>query len=144
MEPVFPYANILAAVLILIIGFGLHWLSQAIGIFKPDLAIRLGVLEKGLLPEFRAYEDAIAKADVIVGWVYPLAAIGLLMNAGWGARLAWVPGVIFVYHGLSAWFWEANRRRLGHLYFSEPFRRLWCFSNIGAGLLVILVAWQAT
>jgi hypothetical protein len=144
MEPVLPYANILAAVLILIIGLGFHWLGQAITVFKPDLAIRLGILEKDLLPEFRAYEDAIAKADVIIGWIYPLAAIGLLMGACWGARLAFFPGAIFVYHGLSAWFWETNRRRLGHRYFSEPFRRLWCFSNIGAGVLVILVAWQAT
>ncbi len=142
MEPILHYANILAAALILIIGFGLHWLGQAIAVFNPDLAIRLGMLEKSLLPEFQAYENGIAKADIIIGWTYPLAAVGLFMGAGWGARLAFVPGVIFVYHGLSAWFWEANRRKMGHRYFSESFRRLWCFSNIGAGLLVILVAWQ--
>ncbi len=143
MEPVLPYAKIIAALLILVIGFGFHWLGQAISLVNPGLAVRLGVLEDGLLPEFRVYEDAIAKADVIIGWTYPLAAIGLLMDADWGARLAWVPGSIFVYHGLSAWFWEANRRKLRHRHFSEPLRRLWCFSNIGAGLLVIFVAWQS-
>jgi len=83
----FPYANIVAGVLILIVGFCFHWLGQLLSVLNWNLATRIGLQEKALSPEYKVYEYAI-------GRLYGVAAIGLFMNADWGYRLAWIPGAI--------------------------------------------------
>jgi hypothetical protein len=141
MSRLFPYANIVAGVLILFIGFGFHWLGQLICVLNWDKATKIGLQEKGLLPEYKAYEHAIAVADVSIGWVYGVAGIGLLMNAGWGYTLSWIPGSILFYHAISAWVWEGNRRKLGHRLMSDTLRIAWCLFNAFTGVLTLFVAW---
>ena len=141
MSPLFPYANAVAAILLFVVAFGFHFVGQSISVLNWDLARRLGLQEKAAPRDYYPYEHGTAMADVLIGWLYPIAAIGLLINAEWGYRLAWIPGSILVYHSLSSWFWEADRRAAGHQLQSETFRVIWCGGNFITGLLTILVAW---
>ena len=142
MASLFPYANIVAGILIFIVGFCGHWLGQLVSVLDWEFATKLGLQEKKLLPEYRVYEHAIAVADVALGWVYGVAAVGLLLNADWGYKLAWIPGSILTYHAICAWVWEGNRRADGHRLWPESFRTGWCGANMITGLLALLVAWS--
>ena len=144
MEQVFPYANIVAGILVLIIGFGLHWIGQLIAVLNRDLAVRLGIWEKQVIPEYEHFELGIAMADVLLGWIYGIAAIGLILEIDWIAKLAWFPAVVMIYHGLSAWFWTANQKKAGRklLLTENPLRIIWCLSNFISGVLIILNIWN--
>jgi hypothetical protein len=141
MSALFPYAHIVAGVLIFIIGFIFHWLGQFISVLNWDLATRLGLQEKDLQPGDIVYEHAIAVADTAMAWLHGVAAVGLLLNAGWGYKLAWIPGSILVYHGISAWAWEGNRRKARRRLWSNAMRIGWCSANVVVGVLALLVAW---
>ena len=141
MSSLFPYANIVVGVLIFIIGFCGHWLGQLISLLNWDLAKRLGLQEKDLLPEYKVYEHAIAVADTAMAWLYGIAAVGLFINAEWGYKLAWIPGTILLYHAISAWVWEGNRRTAGRRLWTDSLRIGWCTANAITGVLALLVAW---
>ena len=141
MTPLFPYSNIVLGVLLLVVGFGFHWVGQLISLVNWNLATRLGIAEHNLIPEFRVYEDAIAVADVAIAWIYGVAAVGLFLNADWGYKFAWIPGSVLIYHAISAWSWESNRRKMGHRLWSETMRFAWCGFNAATGMLAILIAW---
>jgi hypothetical protein len=142
MSSLFPYANIVAGSLILIVGFGAHWIGQSISLINWDFATRLGLQEEGLLPEYKVYEYSIAVADSAIGWIYGVAAVGLFLSAEWGYKLAWIPGSILVYHAISAWAWEGSRRASGQGLWSDSFRVGWCSANTVTGLLALIVAWS--
>ena len=76
MSEIFPYANIVTGIMILIVGFVFHWLGQLTSIINWEFAAEQGLQEKGLPEEYKAYENAIAIADSLVGWIYGIAAIG--------------------------------------------------------------------
>ena len=137
----FPYANIIVGVLIFIVGFGLHFIGQLISLVNRDFAVKIGIWEKDMIPEFEVYERGIAVADVMIGWTYGIAAVGLILNSPWAYKLAWIPGVIMVYHGLSFWFWIGNQNKLGHSLITNRFRIMWFIANLVTGVLAILVAW---
>jgi len=142
MDQVFPYANIVAGALVLIVGFGFHWIGQSISVLSWELGTRLGLQEKDLLPEYKVYEHAIAVADAALGWIYGLAGLGLVLDTQWSYKLAWFPGVVLVYHSISFWFWTANRRRAGHHLTPDSMRIGWFLANSITGALTILVAWN--
>jgi len=144
MNTILPYANIVAGILIFIIGFCFHWLGQFVSVLNWDLATKLGLQEKGLLPEHKVYEHAIAVADSAMAWLYGVAAVGLILDADWGYKLAWIPGSILLYHAISAWAWEGNRRKKGHRVWSNFMRIGWCTANALTGVLALLVAWSGT
>ena len=146
MEQIFPYANIAAGVLILIVGLGFHWFGQLITLVNKELAIKLGFLEKDLPPEFEVYEKGIAAADVCLGWIYGIAGIGLILNTSWGYKLAWLPGVVMIYHGLSFWFWSGNQKKMNfHSQVTKnPGRIIWFLANMIPGILTILIAWNSS
>ena len=139
---IFPYANIIVGILIFIVGFVLHWLGQLISLINWDFATKIGLQEKKLLPEYKVYEHATAVADVMVGWVYGIAAVGLILNASWAFKLAWVPGVIMIYHGLNFWFYIGNQNKSGHPTTSNQFRIVWFLVNFITGVLAIWLAWS--
>ena len=141
MTALFPYANIVAGALLLIVGFFFHWLGQLISVLNWNLATRLGLQEEDLTPDHIVYEHAIAVADSAMAWLYGVAAVGLILNAPWGYKLAWIPGSILLYHAISAWVWEGNRRRAGRRVWSDARRIGWCSANVVTGLLALLVAW---
>lgn len=143
MHYIFPYANIIAGILVLIVGFGFHWIGQLIALVDRDLAIRIGIWEAEMPPDYQVYENAIATADVTIGWIYGIAAIGLILDTPWGITLAWVPGVVLVYHSLCFWFWTGNQKKAGHnLEFTKtPARIGWTLANLITGMLAIMVAW---
>jgi len=141
MGSLFPHANIVAGVLIFIVGFCFHWLGQLVSVLNWDIATRLGLQEKQLPSEYKVYEHAIAVADTGMGWLYGVAAVGLMLNAEWGYKLAWIPGSILLYHAISAWVWEANRRASGHRLWGNSLRIGWCTANAITGVLALLVAW---
>lgn len=143
MDRVFSYANDVAGVLVLVVGFAFHWIGQLLSIINWGLATRIGLQEEELLPEYKAYEHAIAAADVALGWIYGLAGLGLILGTQWGYKLAWFPGVVLVYHGISYWFWTGNRRKAGHKFVADSTRIGWTVANLVAGGLAILVAWTA-
>lgn len=143
MNLVIPYANIVAGLLVLVIGFVFHWIGQLISILNWDFATKLGLQEKGMPPEYKIYEHAIAIADVALGWIYGLAAVGLILDTSWGYKLAWFPGVILVYHSISAWFWHRNQKKFGMQITSDFVRISWCAANFVAGALTLIVAWNA-
>ncbi|MBU8934139.1 MAG: hypothetical protein KOO62_09035 [candidate division Zixibacteria bacterium] len=130
-------------ILVLIVGFIFHWLGQLISVINWGLATRLGLQEQVMLPEHKVYEHGTAMADVLIGWTYGVAGIGLLLGSQWGFKLAWIPGAILVYHGFSAWFWESNRRNSGYPFFSDLLRVSWCVANIVTGGLALFVAWRS-
>jgi hypothetical protein len=138
----FPYANIIGGILIFIVGFGLHFMGQLISLVNRDFAVKIGIWEKDMIPEFEVYERGIAVADVMIGWIYGIAAVGLILNALWAYKLAWIPGVIMVYHSLSFWFWVGNQNKLGHPLNTNRFRIIWFTANFVTGVLAILIAWR--
>ena len=103
-DQIFPYANIVVGILVFIIGFIFHWLGQLISLINWEFAKKIGLQEKKALPEFKVYEQGIAVADVILGWIYGIAAVGLILNLPWAYKLLWFPGVVMIYHSLSFWF----------------------------------------
>lgn len=140
MTGLMQFADDLAAVLILIVGFGFHFVGQTFSVLNWKAAKRLGLQETDLPAGYYPYEHGTAIADMLVGWVYGLAALGLLLGADWGYRLAAFPGAILLYHGISAWFWEADRRRQGSGLFSDRLRYGWCGANVLTGALALWVA----
>ena len=142
MSNLFPDAIIVAGILILLVGFGAHWAGQFISVLNWDLGTRLGLQESELIPEYRVYEHAIAVADSALGWIYAVAAFGLFFNYEFGYKLAWIPGSILLYHSISAWVWEGNRRAAGNGLWSDRLRIGWCTLNGATGLLALAVAWM--
>jgi hypothetical protein len=143
MISVFPYAHIVAGVLVLVVGFVFHWVGQLISLLNWEYAKRIGLQEEGLLPEYEVYERAIAVSDVALGWIYGLAGVGLILGTRWGFKLAWFPGVVLIYHAVGFWFWTGNRRKAGHPLMSDPMRIGWAVANGLTGVLAVLVAWTA-
>ncbi len=133
--------RILAGILVFIVGFIFHWVGQLISVLNWDFATKIGLQEKKLLPEFKVYEHAIAVADVSIGWIYGIAAIGLILDYSWAFKLIWIPGVIMVYHSLSYWFWIGNQNKLGHQINTNIFRVIWFLLNFVTGILAITIAW---
>lgn len=144
MIKLFPYANVVTAIMLFLVGFLAHWVGQLISVLNWDLGTRLGLQEQDLLPEYVVYERAIAIADSAIGWVYGVTAVGLLLNLNWAYTLCWIPGSILIYHSIMAWFWEANRRAAGHGLWSEWMRIGWCTANAATGILCILLAWNGS
>jgi hypothetical protein len=66
VSSLFPYANIVAVILIFIVGFCGHWHGQLVSVLNWEYATKLGLQEKKLLPECRVYEHAIAVAGSTV------------------------------------------------------------------------------
>jgi hypothetical protein len=141
MNTLFPYANVLAGVLILVVGFVFHFIGQLISLINWELAERIGIAEKGILPEYKAYEEGMAVADVAIGWIYGLAGVGLILGTPWSFKLAWFPGVVMIYHSISFWFWSRNQEKAGHKYFTKSKRIGWFLVNFITGLLAVLIAW---
>jgi hypothetical protein len=112
-------------------------------VLRWEHAVKLGLQEKGLRAEYKVYEHAIARADAALGWVYGVAGVGLLLNLGWAYKLAWVPGVVFVYHALSFWGWSGNQQRAGDFYNSNAFRIAWTLANLLTGALAIWIGWHS-
>ena len=144
MNPLFPYSNLVAGILVLLVGFLFHWVGQLISVLNWEFATRVGLQEKGAPPEFVIYERGTAAADVAIGWIYGLAGVGLILGAPWGVTLAWFPGVILIYHSFSAWFWYGNQMKAGYQIFTDPKRFVWCLVNLVTGVLAVAVAWAAT
>ena len=140
-DQIFPYANMVAGILIFIVGFGLHFIGQLISLVNRKFAVRIGIWEKDMIPEFEVYERGIAVADVMIGWIYGIAAVGLILNIPWAYRLAWIPGVVMVYHSLSFWFWVGNQNKAGYPINSKRLRITWTLMNLVTGVLAVLVAW---
>jgi len=141
MNLFFPYANVVAGILILVFGFCFHWLGQLVSVLNWDLATRIGLQEKEMAPEYKVYEHAIAVADTAMAWLYGVAAVGLFINAEWGYKLAWIPVTILLCPSISAWFWEGNRRAAGYQLWSNSLRIGWCSANAVTGLVALGVAW---
>ncbi|MCP5051497.1 MAG: hypothetical protein GY940_30295 [bacterium] len=144
MNPLFPYDNIVVGILILIIGFGFHWIGQLISIINWTFATKIGIQEARLPKEYKVYEHAIAVSDSLIGWVYGFASVGLFLDVSWGYKLAWFPGVILLYHSFNYWFWTGNRRRDGNKLVSDTMRTGWSLANFITGVLTILLAWNAS
>ena len=146
MGHVFPYDNVITGALVLLVGFGLHWVGQGLSVINWQFATRLGLQETGMPDEFKNYEHAIAVADTCIGWVYGVAGVGLLLAMPWGYKLAWIPGAIMVYHALSFWVWTANHRRAGFDLSTtrSPLREAWTVANLVTGGLALVVAWHAS
>ena len=135
------YANIIVGALIFIVGFCFHWLGQLISVLNWKLATKLGLQEKEMRPEYKVYEHAIAVADTAIGWLYGVVAVGLFLNIEWSYKLALIPGSILIYHSISAWVWEGNRRATGHRLWSNSLRIAWCSINFLTGFLALIIAW---
>ncbi|MDJ0827729.1 MAG: hypothetical protein QNJ16_19750 [Rhodobacter sp.] len=141
MSALFPYANILAGLLVLVVGFGFHFGGQLVSVLDWQRACRWGLQEAAMPADYYPYEHGTAMGDVLLGWSYGLIAIGLFAGADWGYALACVPGTVLLYHSLCAWFWEVDRRRAGHGLWTNDFRATWCGSNAAAGVLALAVGW---
>ena len=106
-----------------------------------DYATKIGLQEKKLPSEYKVYEHATAIADSIIGWIYGIAAIGLILNISWAYKLAWIPASIFIYHSLNFWFYIGNQHKSGQKMTSIPFRITWFLLNFITGILCILLIW---
>lgn len=142
MDQIFPWANIVAGVLVLLVGFCFHFGGQLVSLVDWDRATKWGLQEAGLRPEHKSYERAIAVSDVLIGWTYAIAGFGLVIDASWAYAWAWIPGAVLSYHALGFWFWTGNHRRNGDHYATTrtPFRLTWTVVNLGTGILTLFVA----
>ncbi|MDH3379597.1 MAG: hypothetical protein OEQ39_21945 [Gammaproteobacteria bacterium] len=141
---IFPYGNIVAGILVLIVGFGFHWIGQGISLINWDFATRIGLQESGAPHQYKIYEHGIAMADTALGWLYFFAGLGLILDEPWGYKLAWIPGSILIYHAISFWGWTRNQILDGvRLSTTLPaFRYIWISANLTTGLLAIAIAWN--
>ncbi len=136
--------HILVGILVFVVGFVFHWIGQLISVLNWDLATRIGLQEKKMIPEFKVYEHAIAIADVSIAWIYGIVAIALILDLSWASKLAWIPGIILIYHSISYWFWTSNQNKLGCQTNSNRFRIIWFLSNFITGSLAMLIALMET
>ena len=136
-----PYVNIIVGLLIFVVGFIFHWIGQLISVINWKYATKIGLQEKNMAEEFKVYEHAIAMADVMIGWIYGIIAVGLILNISWTYELAWIPGVIMIYHSLSYWFWKGNQNKIGVKTTTNRFRIAWFMLNFIPGIVAILIAW---
>ncbi len=143
MDQLFPYANVLAGSLILIMGFLFQWTGQLISFLDWDLAMRLGIQKKEAPPEYKVYEYGTAMADVAIGWIYGIVGVGIILGASWSFKLAWFPGVILIYHSICYLFWTRNQRHDAG-YQIEPYRVVWFLANYITGIYVVLIAWNGS
>ena len=137
---IFVNDNVVVGILILILGFIFHFLGQLISLINWEYAKKIGLQDKKNLPEYDIYERAIAFADVLIGWTYGIAAIGLIVNLSWGYTLAWIPGVVFIYHALFFWVMKGNQNKSGNQISSNGFRITWFLMNFITGILAVLIA----
>jgi len=138
--------EIIAGLLLLLIGFGFHFLGQGLSLLNWELAQRLGLQERNMPREYQDYERGMAAADVALGWSYGLIGVGLVTGAAWAAKAASIPGAILTYHSLCFWFWSQRQRRAGYQGMSDALRRAWTLANLGTGVLLVataLFAWAA-
>jgi hypothetical protein len=142
MDPLFPHANVLVGLLVFVVGFLFHFIGQLISLISWELAERIGIAERGILPEYRAYEEGMAAADVALGWIYGLAGLGLVLDLPWSFKLAYFPGVVMIYHSISFWFWSRNQIKAGNIYRTESMRIGWFLANFITGILALLIAWN--
>lgn len=136
----FPNVNILAGILVLIIGFGFHFIGQLISVIDWNRAVKLGIAEKGILSEYKDYENGMAMADVLIGWIYGFIGVGLILGVSWSFKLAWIPGVIFIYHSISFWFWSRNQEHRGYIYRSAFGKLGWFLVNLISGIFIVFIA----
>jgi hypothetical protein len=141
LEPI-SWLPIIAGILLLVVGFGFHWIGQLISVLNWPLAERLGLQEASAPREYRVYEHGVAMADVALGWLYGVAGFGLLIGAAWAPKLAFLPGSILLYHSLSFWFWSRNQRRDGHPLMGAGTRVVWTLANALTAALTLWVAWN--
>jgi hypothetical protein len=52
MDQILLYAGIITGVLVLVVGFGFHWIGQLISLTDRELAVRIGIWEKEMPPEY--------------------------------------------------------------------------------------------
>ena len=104
MNFLFPYDNLIVGILILSVGFIFHWIGQFISVVNWKFAVRLGLQEENMPTEYRVYEHAIAVSDVLMGWIYGIAGLGLILNLPWSYKMAFIPGAILIYHSMNFWF----------------------------------------
>ena len=142
MNQIFPYANLVTGILVLIVGFVAHWIAQLISIINWDFATKIGLQERGMPKEFKVYEHAIAITDVLIGWIYGIAGLGLILNIPWSYKLLWFPGIILIYHSISVWFWIGNQKKIGYQLITGSFRIIWSSLNFITGILATIIAWQ--
>jgi len=136
----FLFANIIIGILIFIVGFIFHWFGQLISLINWDYAKKIGLQEEKNLPEYEVYERAVAVADVLIGWIYPIVAVSLFFNASWAFTLAWIPGVVFIYHSLFYWVMKGNQNKAGNRTTSNAMRFTWFLINFVSGILTLLLA----
>jgi hypothetical protein len=137
---ILPYQNLITGALIIIVGFVFHFIGQLISVINWDYAVKIGIAEKDILPAYKDYENGMALADVAIGWIYGPIGIGMIMGISWSYQLAWIPGIIFLYHSLSFWFWSRNQIKAGHVYRSWKGRLGWFLLNFITGILAISTA----
>jgi hypothetical protein len=142
MDQVFPYAHVVAGVLVLLVGFVFHWIGQLISVLNWDFAMRIGLQEKAAPEEYKVYEHGTAVADVAIGWIYAIAGVGLILGTKWGLKLAWLPGVVLMYHSAIFWVTTLNQRKAGYRLMTNSVRIGWFLANSITGILTILVAWR--
>lgn len=138
MESMPSVIFISAGILLLAVGFGFHFMGQAVSLWNWSLAERLGLQEKSATPEQKDYETGLATADVLIGWSYCPIGLGLILGWRWAATAAFIPGAILVYHALGFWFWTAAQARGERRIMAEPLRRIWAGLNLATGLLALV------
>ena len=141
MYELFPYSNILAGGLVLIVGFGIHWLNQLSLFLNWELMPRHG-FGINLADSPKGYDRFIAISDITLGWMYGIIGIGLFMGTDWGYLLSWIPGVILTLEGISYWIVTSGKHvhEKSYSYFT---RIEWSALNLVSGLFIIAVAWNA-
>ena len=143
MNELFPYAHIIAAVLILIIGFGYHWLGQIARLLNWQPASYKGLQEFDEPYRSKTFQHATAETDVTIGWIYGVIGFGLFLGSSWAFTAAWVPGILFIYHAINYWFWTGDEKKEGQEVVSKMIRIEWTLSNLLTGILCISIAWHA-
>ena len=143
MNQIFPYANFVTGILVLIVGFIFHGIGQLVSVINWEFATKIGFQEKEMPKEFKVYEHAIATADALFGWIYGIAAVGLILDFPWSYKLLWFPGIILIYHSISVWFWMGNQKKIGYQLVTDSFRIVWSSLNLITGILATITAWQA-
>ena len=143
MDQVFPYANIVAGVLVLVVGFGFHWIGQLVSVLNWDTAQRSASRKWRCCPSTRSTKTPSPRPTSrwAGSMALPLPASCLARTGA--TSLPGIPGVVLVYHAFSYWFWTGNRRKAGHKLVSDSMRIGWPVANFVTGTLAIVVAWNA-
>jgi len=134
---------IASGVLLLTIGFGRHWVWQLVYVLRSRTASSNPETKRSEATESLESLRRLALVEITTGWIHAISGVGVVTVSMWGARLAWISGVLLILLGLARWTVSARAASAAETHASRGVVALWGLVSLSTGGLAIAVAWLA-